>query len=111
MLLFMNKGMTTEYCFAAMEKLLSVLYGASGIVSALLYLPQVFRYHRDRHACLSISLFSWSGWIVIGTITFLYAAFGARNPLFASVAGLNVMAQSTVLAYGIRARLKASSPP
>lgn len=94
-----------------MEKLLSVLYAASGIAAALLYLPQVFRYHHDRQACLSISLVSWSGWLVIGTVTFLYAAFAAKNSLFAAVAGLNVVAQSAVLAYGIRARLRASAPP
>jgi hypothetical protein len=103
--IYAMKDMTTERRLAAMEKLLSVLYGASGITAALLYVPQVFRYHRDRQACLSISLLAWSGWIVIGVITFLYAAFVARNLLFATVVSLNVMAQSAVLAYGIRARL------
>jgi uncharacterized sodium:solute symporter family permease YidK len=87
------------------EKILSVLYGASGVAASLLYVPQVLRYRRDRQSCLSISLLSWSGWIVIGVITVLYATFVARNALFASVAGLNVAAQSAVLAYGIHARL------
>lgn len=88
-----------------MEQLLSVLYGASGIAASALYVPQILKYHRDRDARLSISLLSWGGWIAIAAVTILYALYVVKNPLFAMVAGLNVIAQLTVLFYGLSARL------
>lgn len=89
-----------------MEQLLSVLYGASGIAASALYIPQIIRYHRDPAARESISLLSWGGWIVIAAITIAYALYEVKSTLIASVAGLNVLAQLTVLAYGIRARFR-----
>jgi hypothetical protein len=88
-----------------MEHLLSILYGASGIAAAALYLPQIRKYRREREACLSISILTWSGWIVITGITILYALLVVKSYLFASVATLNVLAQLAVLSYGVRARL------
>jgi hypothetical protein len=87
-----------------MEQVLSLLYGASGVAASALYIPQIFRYHRDPEARLSISLLSWGGWIAIALITILYALYVVKNPLFAAVAGLNVAAQIAVLFYGLRAR-------
>ena len=91
-----------------MEQILSVLYGASGVVATALYLPQIAKFHRDHEARRSISLASWGGWIVIAMIAILYAVFVVRNYLIASVAGLNVAAQAVVLFYGINARLAKS---
>lgn len=88
-----------------MEQLLSILYGASGVAASALYLPQILKYHRDRDARLSISLVSWTGWIVIAAITIAYALYVVKSYLIAMVAGLNVIAQVTVLSYGLRARL------
>lgn len=90
-----------------MEQILSVLYGASGIAASVLYVPQILKYHRDRNACLSISLLAWSGWIAIAAVTVLYALYVAKNLLIATVAGLNVAAQAIVLFYGVLARLTA----
>ncbi len=87
-----------------MEQVLSVLYGASGIAATALYVPQILKYHRDHQARLSISLVAWGGWIAIAAITVLYALFVVRNSLFAMVAALNIVAQVTVLAYGVNAR-------
>jgi|GEM_PF-1970983 len=92
-----------------MEQFLSVLYGASGIVASALYVPQILKYHRDRDARLSISLVSWAGWIAIAAITIAYALCVVKSYLIAMVAGLNVLAQITVLSYGVRARFCA--PP
>lgn len=89
-----------------MEQLLSVLYGVSGIAASALYIPQIIRYHRDPLARESISLLSWGGWIVIAAITIAYALYVVKSTLIASVAGLNVLAQITVFAYGIRARFR-----
>lgn len=88
-----------------MEQILSVLYGASGVAASALYVPQILKYHRDRNARLSISLLSWSGWIAIAIVTILYALYVVKNPLIATVAGLNVAAQMIVLCYGVLARL------
>jgi hypothetical protein len=88
-----------------MEQVLSVLYGASGIAASALYVPQILKYHRDRDARMSISILSWAGWIAIAAVTILYALYVAKNYLFASVASLNVVAQLTVLFYGVNARL------
>jgi hypothetical protein len=88
-----------------MEHLLSILYGASGIAASALYVPQIVRYRRDRDACMSISLLSWSGWIAVTAITILYAIYVVKSYLFATVATMNVMAQATVLFYGLHARL------
>lgn len=89
-----------------MEQVLSVLYGTSGIAATALYLPQILKYHRDRRARMSISLVAWSGWIAIAAIGVLYALLVARNPLIAAVAGMNIVAQLTVLSYGIAARFR-----
>lgn len=89
-----------------MEQVLSTLYGVSGIAASALYFPQILRYHRDRDARRSISLLTWSGWIVVTFVTILYAAYVVKNTLFTTVAGLNAAAQATVLAYGIAARLE-----
>ncbi|WP_136419627.1 hypothetical protein [Herbaspirillum sp. ST 5-3] len=88
-----------------MEQVLSVLYGASGIAASALYVPQILKYHRDRDARLSISLLAWGGWIAIAAIAVLYALFVVRNSLIAMVAGLNILAQLTVLFYGVNARM------
>lgn len=87
-----------------MEHVLSILYGASGIAATALYLPQLLKYHRDHDARRSISLLTWSGWIVITAITILYASCVLKSHLFAAVASMNVMAQLAVLGYGMKAR-------
>jgi hypothetical protein len=91
---------------AIMEHLLSLLYGISGVTSSALYLPQILKYRRDRDACRSISLLSWGGWIAIACVTLMYALFVVKNRLFAGVVSLNILAQSCVLAYGVRARIE-----
>lgn len=94
-----------------MEKLLTLLYGVSGVAAAALYLPQIRAYHRDCAARASISLLSWGGWLAVACVTILYATCVIRNPLIAGLAALNVLAQSTVLFYGIRARLARHTAP
>ena len=93
-----------------MEQLLTVLYGASGIAASALYIPQIIRYHRDPASRASISLLAWGGWIVIAGITIAYALLVVNSTLIAAVAGLNVLAQLTVLAYGVRTRMQALHP-
>lgn len=93
-----------------MEQLLSVLYGASGIAASALYLPQILKYHRDHDARRSISLLSWGGWIAIACVTILYALYVVKSQLIAMVAGLNVLAQLTVLSYGVNARFGKRGP-
>jgi len=88
-----------------MEQILTITYGASGIAAAALYIPQILKFRQDRAARRSISLLSWSGWIAIAAVTVLYALYVAKSPLIAMVAGLNALAQSIVLYYGIRERL------
>jgi hypothetical protein len=92
-----------------MEKLLTVLYGLSGLSAAALYLPQIRTYHRDPTARASISLLTWGGWIVIALITILYATYVIDNMLIAAIAFLNLIAQVAVLAYGLNARRPACS--
>lgn len=92
-----------------MEQVLSVLYGASGIAASALYVPQILKYHRDPEARRSISLLAWGGWIAIAVVTILYALYVVKSHLFAMVAGLNVIAQLTVLFYGVNARLGKSA--
>ncbi|HYD96753.1 MAG TPA: hypothetical protein VEC01_15600 [Noviherbaspirillum sp.] len=94
-----------------MEQILSVLYGASGIAAAALYIPQILKYHRDRNARHAISLLSWGGWIMIAAITIAYALCVVHSPLIAAVAALNVLAQLAVLGYGISARLARRTAP
>ncbi len=88
-----------------MEQVLSLLYGASGVLASALYVPQIVKYHRDHAARHSISLFSWGGWIAIAIVSILYAIYVVKNYLIATVAGLNVAAQTVVLFYGLSARL------
>ncbi|RJF99809.1 PQ-loop domain-containing transporter [Noviherbaspirillum saxi] len=87
-----------------MEQVLSVLYGVSGCAATVLYVPQILRYHRDHSARQSISLLTWSGWIMVTLVTVLYAFFVVKSPLFASVAACNAIAQLIVLGYGLAAR-------
>ena len=88
-----------------MEQILSVLYGASGVAASALYVPQILKYHRDHNARLAISLLAWGGWAAIAAVTVLYALYVAKSDLIAMVAGLNAVAQLTVLVYGAHARL------
>ncbi|GAB3545373.1 hypothetical protein GCM10027343_21700 [Noviherbaspirillum agri] len=92
-----------------MEQILSVLYGASGIAASALYVPQILKYHRDPDARVSISLLSWGGWIAIALVTIMYALLVVKSHLFAMVASLNVVAQLTVLLYGLTARFGRSA--
>ncbi|NEX63180.1 hypothetical protein [Noviherbaspirillum galbum] len=94
-----------------MEHLLSVLYGISGVIASALYIPQILKYHHNPDARKSISLLSWSGWIAIAVVSILYALLVVKNMLFAGVVSLNVAAQLTVLAYGLRARLGSPAGP
>lgn len=94
-----------------MEQILSVLYGASGVAASALYVPQILKYHRDRDARMSISLLSWGGWIAIATVTIMYALIVVKSHLIAMVAGLNILAQLTVLGYGLSARMDTVPPP
>jgi hypothetical protein len=87
-----------------MEHLLSILYGVSGIAASALYVPQIMRYRRDKEACRSISLLSWGGWIAVAVVTVVYALLVIKSYLVAVVAGTSIVAQSTVLFYGINAR-------
>lgn len=88
-----------------MEQMLSVLYGVSGFAATALYIPQILRYHRDPLMRCSISLLTWGGWIGVTLVTILYAIYVVKSPLFALVAGINALAQLTVLTYGITARI------
>jgi hypothetical protein len=88
-----------------MEQILSILYGASGVAASALYVPQILKYHRDHHARRSISLLAWGGWAAIAAVTVLYALYVVKSDLIAMVAGLNAVAQLTVLVYGAHARL------
>jgi hypothetical protein len=94
-----------------MEHLLSLLYGISGVTSSALYLPQILKYKSDPEARRSISLLSWGGWIAIACVTLMYALFVVKSKLFAGVVSLNIVAQSSVLAYGLRARAEKSRLP
>jgi hypothetical protein len=96
---------------AIMEHLLSLLYGISGVTSSALYLPQILKYKSDPEARRSISLLSWGGWIAIACVTLMYALFVVKSKLFAGVVSLNIVAQSSVLAYGLRARAEKSRSP
>lgn len=94
-----------------MEHLLSLLYGISGVTSSALYLPQILKYRSDPDARRSISLLSWGGWIAIACVTLMYALFVVKSKLFAGVVSLNIVAQSSVLAYGLRARAEKNKSP
>lgn len=87
-----------------MDQLLTLLYGASGIAAAALYIPQIRAYQRSRDARSSISLVTWSGWTAITCVTILYAVCVIHNTLIAGIAVLNVFAQLTVLYFGVSAR-------
>lgn len=95
-----------------MEQILSVLYGVSGVLASALYVPQILKYHQDRMSRQSISLLAWGGWVAITVVTILYAVYVVKNYLFASVASLNVAAQTVVLCYGVMSRLprRSASP-
>lgn len=88
-----------------MEQLLSVLYGVSGFMAALLYIPQILKYHRERDARSAISLFSWSGWLIVTLVTVLYASYVIKSGLFAAISLTNASAQVIVLFYGIKSRI------
>lgn len=93
-----------------MDQFLTLLYGASGVAAAALYLPQIRNYHCDPLSRKSISLVTWGGWIAIACITIVYALCVINNMLIATIAGLNIIAQLTVLAYGLGARMTPASP-
>ena len=56
-----------------MENTLVLLYGACGILSAVLYLPLLHRLATQEDAWRGHSLAAWGGWFVISIVNLSYA--------------------------------------
>lgn len=56
-----------------MEEILIPLYGACGLLSAILYLPLIRKLLVDPSAWRGHSLASWSGWFAISAVNLAYA--------------------------------------
>lgn len=78
-----------------MESILVPLYGACGVLSAILYLPLLHRLVTQEEAWRGHSLASWSGWFAISLVNLAYATMvngDAKFILAASAGCLSLLA-------------------
>lgn len=81
--------------------LISGLYAVGGVAAALFYLPQILRLLRSAEARRAMALVTWGGWIVVGTVTLLYAAVVVRQAEMVLVVSLNLTCQVAVFGLAV----------
>ena len=93
-----------------MEAILVPLYGACGILSAILYLPLIRKLLADGDAWQGHSLASWAGWLVISLVNLAYASLINGDVKFITAALLGACALAAVtgiiLVRTLRVRMK-----
>lgn len=96
-----------------MNAVLTALYGAGGLVATALYLPTIAKLVRDAECWKGQSLVSWSGWIMVATVSLLYAVLVNGDPVFMFATSLNFAAQTVVLTIILvqRARSRRGAEP
>lgn len=87
-------------------ELLAWIYGASGVIAALFYVPQILRLVRDKRAREGFSLVTWGAWTGLSVIAFAYASLIVRTSEMMIATGLNMACQMiiTVLVTNHRIR-------
>ncbi len=75
---------------------LTWLYGLSGTVATLLYLPRISRLSRDPEARRSMGLVNWCAWSALGTVSFLYALVVVGDTAMIVVTGVSALLQGAV---------------
>lgn len=108
--LTMGKGAGAMMAPMTLVTALSNLYAASGIATCLCYGPQLIRLARSAEARRAMSLASWGGWLIMGTIALLYAAVVVGQPAMVLVSGLNAACLAVVVALVLGQRLADHQP-
>lgn len=83
-----------------MNTLITFIYGISGFIIAVMYVPQAISAYRSRGE--GISLLAWSGWTFTSASAALYAWFVVQDNLFFVLSCLNTIGCAAVLSSRLR---------
>lgn len=76
------------------------LYAVSGLVTNLLYLPQLALLWRSPEARRALSFTAWAGWALLDIVALVHAILVVPDqPEMAIVAAVNLVAQGTVVCF------------
>lgn len=76
------------------------LYAISGLVTNLLYLPQLVLLWRSPEARRALSFTAWAGWALLDIVALVHAVLVVPDqPEMAIVAAVNLLAQGTVVCF------------
>lgn len=78
-----------------METLITFVYGISGFIIAIMYVPQAISAFQARGE--GISVLAWSGWVFTSASASFYAWFVVEDTLFFVLSCLNTIGCTAVL--------------
>jgi uncharacterized protein with PQ loop repeat len=80
-----------------LKQLIIQLYGVSGILMALFYLPQLRSVWTDMGGARSVSLLTWGAWTAASSVALLYALLVVQDVHMGLAAGTNAIGCALVL--------------
>jgi hypothetical protein len=87
-----------------MEKIITILYGACGLIALLAYLPQIKTLMESEEHRKSLVLSTWAMWTITSGVTFLYAYFVVSDIFFSLVSLVGCICCLIIFLYGIQSR-------
>ena len=91
-----------------LKQLIIQLYGVSGMLMALFYVPQLRSVWTDAGGARSVSLLTWGAWTAAASVALLYALLVTQDSRMALAAGTN--ATGCALVLGISAYRRRRQP-
>lgn len=88
------------------SELITVLYGASGMISTLLFLPQIASASRDSTGCQAISIPAWAAWTACTTVSLLYALMVTQQPVMIVVYLGSLLGHVAITAIALYKRVR-----
>ena len=89
-----------------LKQLIIQLYGASGILMALFYLPQLRSVWTDIGGARSVSLLTWGAWTAASSIGVLYAVLVVKDGHMGLAAATNAVGCALVLGASVYRRVR-----
>ncbi len=86
-----------------MQTIISILYGATGVVATIGYFPTIRDLLRKKKSSNDLSYLIWA---LCSFIVFLYSLFVLPDLLFILVSGLNFLCCTLILILGLRLKRK-----
>lgn len=87
-----------------MEKIITILYGACGLVALLAYLPQIKILMNSEDHRKSVVLSTWLMWTITTGTSFLYAYFVINDFLFSLISIGSCFCCLIIFYYGVQSK-------